>query len=227
MANPHGLRLASPSDSCVDRRQVAIRLTAPYTPFNWLLEAIYRHASKTVELGARKTFSSQVSHHFTSRSVAVLSLRPMRAEGDFQLKVKYYLEGYPEPQTLIFDLEQTSHREDIAWAAQEKLFAREYAPTTSVNVDALLRERASTAPKNLNWQESIVDLLKLFGLDSSLEARKRLAQRWGYEGSLEGSERMNLFLHREMIRRFIAAGGSVPGGLEALPQDSTEEPKPV
>lgn len=198
-----------------------------YSPFNWLLEAIYRHASKTVELGARKAFSSQVSHHFTSRSVAVLSLRPMRAEGDFQLKVKYYLEGYPEPQTLIFDLEQTSHREDIAWAAQDKLFAREYAPTSSVNVDALLRERASTAPKNLNWQESIVDLMKLFGLDSSLEARKRLAQRWGYEGPLEGSERMNLFLHREMIRRFIAAGGTVPGDLEALPQDPAGGSKPA
>ncbi|MBA3512306.1 DUF3597 family protein [Sphingomonas sp.] len=188
-----------------------------YTPFNWLLEAIYRHSSKTIQLGKKGSYSSQVSHHFTSRSVAVLSLRPMKIPGDFQLKVKYYLEGYPEPQTLIFDLEQTSHREDISWAAQERLFAREYAPTTSVNVDALLREKASAAPKDLNWQESIVDLMKLFGLDSGLDARKRLARAWGYEGKLEGSERMNLFLHREIIRRFIAAGGSVPGGLDALP----------
>lgn len=188
-----------------------------YTPFNWLLEAIYRHASKTVELGKKKLFSSQVSHHFTSRSVAVLSLRPMKVAGDFQLKVKYYLEGYPEPQTLIFDLEQTSHREDIAWAAQDKLFSRAYAPTAAVNVDALLREKASAAPKNLNWQESIVDLMKLLGLDSSLEARKRLARTWGYEGELTGSPRMNTFLHRELIRRFIAAGGSVPGDLQTLP----------
>ena len=189
-----------------------------YTPFNWLLEAIYRHASKTIKLGKKDKYSSQVSHHFTSRSVAVLSLRPMKAAGDFQLKVKYYLEGYPEPQTLIFDLEQSSHREDIAWAAQERLFSKAYAPTTSVNVDALLKARASTVPKDLNWQESIVDLMKLFDLDSSLEARKRLAKQWGYEGELKGSARMNLFLHRELIRRFIAAGGTVPGDLEALPE---------
>ena len=193
-----------------------------YTPFNWLLEAVYRHASKTIKLGKKDRYSSQVSHHFTSRSVAVLSLRPMRAAGDFQLKVKYYLEGYPEPQTLIFDLEQSSHREDIAWTAQERLFSKAYAPTTAVNVDALLRKRASSIPKDLNWQESIVDLMKLLGLDSSLEARKQLAKRWGYEGELEGSARMNLFLHREVIRRFIAAGGNVPGDLEALPAGDGE-----
>lgn len=195
-----------------------------YTPFNWLLEALYRHASKTVELGRRKIYSSQVSHHFTSRSVAVLSLRPMKEADDFQLKVKYYLEGYPEPQTLVFDLERTSHREDIAWAAQDKLFSRAYAPTTAVNVDAILNEKASSAPKNLNWQESIVDLMKLFSLDSSLDARKRLARSWGFEGKLNGSERMNLFLHREMIRRFIAAGGTVPGDLDALP---ALDPEPI
>lgn len=187
-----------------------------YTPFNWLLEAVYRHTSKTIKLGKKERYSSQVSHHFTSRSVAVLSLRPMNAAGDFQLKVKYYLEGYPEPQTLIFDLEKSSHREDIAWTAQERLFSKAYAPTTAVNVDALLREKASSVPKDLNWQESIVDLMKLFGLDSTLEARKQLAKRWGYEGELKGTARMNVFLHREMIRRFIAAGGDVPGGLEAL-----------
>lgn len=186
-----------------------------YTPFNWLLESIYRHASKTIKLGKKGVYSSQVSHHFTSRSVAVLSLRPMAAAGDFQLKVKYYLEGYPEPQTLIFDLERTSHREDIAWAAQDRLFTRAYAPTTAVNVDAILRTKAKETSQELNWQESIVDLMKLFGLDSGLDARKRLAKQWGYDGELDGSADMNLFLHREMIKRFIAAGGNVPKDLDA------------
>jgi hypothetical protein len=186
-----------------------------YTPFNWLLEAIYRHASKTIKLGKRGTYSSQVSHHFTSRSVAVLSLRPMKVAGDFQLKVKYYLEGYPEPQTLVFDLEQTSHREDISWAAQDRLFSEAYAPTTTVNVDAELRERAKAAPKELNWRESVVDLMKLLELDSSLGARKELARRWGYEGELDGSAEMNVFLHRHLIRRFVAAGGAVPADLLA------------
>jgi len=181
-----------------------------YTPFNWLLEAIYRYASKTVALGHKGTYSSQVSHHFSSRSVAVLSLRPSTGDGDFQLKVKYYLEGYPEPQTLIFDLDKVSHREDIAWVAQHTLFAPEFAPTSDVDVEGLLRQKATTAGQKLNWQNSIVDLMKLLGLDSSLGARKRLAQEWGYTGVLNGSAEMNVWLHQQMVMRFQRAGGVVP-----------------
>lgn len=180
-----------------------------YTPFNWLLEAIYRFSTKSVALGHKGRYSSQVSHHFSSRSVAVLSLRPMRTEGDVQLKVKFYLEGYPEPQTLIFDMERTSHRENIAWVAQDKLFAPEFAPTASVDVESLLRERARTAPVVLNWRDSIVDLMKLLGLDSSLGARKRLAQQWGYTGALDGSAEMNIWLHQEMVERFKKTGGRI------------------
>lgn len=211
------------SDPAHKERSTIAHITSSsvsYTPFNWLLEAIYRHASKTVALGHKGTYSSQVSHHFTSRSVAVLSLRPMRADDDFQLKVKYYLEGYPEPQTLMFDLERISHREDISWVAQDKLFSRAYAPTASVNVDALLQEKARGSKIALNWRVSIVDLMKLFDLDSSLEARKRLARQWGYNGALDGSKEMNFFLHREMIKRFIAAGGEVPS-------DSMADPPPL
>ena len=182
-----------------------------YTPFNWLLEAVYRHASKTVALGARGAYSSQISHHFCSRSVAVLSLRPARAEGDYQLKVKFYLEGFPEPQTLLFDLGRTSHRENVTWVAQEKLFAKEYAATANVDVEALLMERAKAAPAAVNWRESIVDLMKVLGLDSSLGARKRLALQWGYKGALNGSADMNIWLHQEMVRRLEESSGAIPG----------------
>jgi hypothetical protein len=171
---------------------------------------VYRHASKTVALGKRGVYSSQVSHHFCTRNVAVLSLRPTRMEGDYQLKVKYYLEGFPEPQTLSFDLSRRSHRENIAWVAQEKLFAKDYAPSANLDIEALLIERAKNAPANLNWKESIVDLMKLLGLDSSLGARKRLAQQWGYTGALNGSAEMNIWLHQQMIKRIRASGGNVP-----------------
>lgn len=181
-----------------------------YTPFNWILEAVYRNASKTVALGARGAYSSQVSHHFCSRSVAVLSLRPARSEGDYQLKVKYYLEGFPEPQVLLFDLEKTSHRENVAWVAQDRLFAREYAPTANVDVEALLIERGKAAAEDLNWRESIVDLMKLLGLDSSLGARKQLAQQWGYKGTLNGSADMNIWLHQQLVNRIKEGGGNVP-----------------
>ncbi len=187
-----------------------------YTPFNWLLEAIYRYASKAVTLGSRGAYTSQISHHFTSRSVAVLSLRRGHAPGEHQLKVKYYIEGFPEPQTLLFDLSRTSHRENISWVAQEKLFAKEYSPA-AVDVEALLIERAKGTRQPLNWKESIVDLMKLLGLDSSLGARKRLAQQWGYAGPLNGSAEMNIWLHRQLIRRYRESGGEVPEEEDAGP----------
>jgi hypothetical protein len=179
-----------------------------YVPFNWLMEAIYRHASKTVALGKRGAYSSQISHHFCSRSVAVLSIRPM-ASGH-QLKVKYYLEGYPEPQILLFDLERTSHRENIAWVGQEKLFDKDYAPSVTFDVEGLLKQKAQASGQTLNVQESIVDLMKALGMDSSLGARKRLAQQWGYEGALNGSADMNVWLHQQVMQRFIESGGQRP-----------------
>jgi hypothetical protein len=184
-----------------------------YTPFNWLVEAISRHASKTVVLGARGAYSSQISHHFCSRSVAVLSLRPKPAAGDHQLKVKFYLEGFPEPQTLLFDLDRISHRENIAWVAQEKLFQKDYAPTSSIDVEAILVERAGKITEKLNWRESIVDLMKVLKLDSSLGARKRLAQQFGYEGTLDGSADMNIWLYRELVKKIRDGGGKLPPGV--------------
>lgn len=184
-----------------------------YTPFNWLLEAAYRYASKTVALGVRGAYSSQISHHFCSRSVAVLSLRRSDSEGDHRLKVKYYLEGYPEPQTLLFDLNRTTHRENVTWVAQSRFSEKKYAPTSNVDVDALLVKRARESQIELNWQESIVDLMKLLELDSSLGARKRLAQQWGYGGALNGSREMNIWLHEQMIKRIQETGGNVPSDI--------------
>lgn len=181
-----------------------------YTPFNWLLEAIYRNASKNVVLGTRGTYSSQISHHFCSRSAAVLSLRPAATSGDYQLKVKYYLEGFVEPQILLFDLERSSHRENISWVAQDRLFAKDYAPAANLDVEALLVDRAKAAEAGLDWRNSIVDLMKLLSVDSSLGARKQLAQRWGYAGALNGSAEMNIWLHQQMITRIRASGGEVP-----------------
>ena len=181
-----------------------------YTPFNWLLEAVYRYASKTVALGKRGVYSSQISHHFCARSVAVFSMRPGQTETDHQLKVKYYLEGFPEPQTLTFDLNSTSHRENITWVAQSKLSDEKYAPTALIDVDQLLVMSAKESTQELNWKESIVDLMKLLQLDSSLGSRKRLAQQWGYNGALNGSAEMNIFLLEQMKKRLQDSGGNIP-----------------
>ena len=66
----------------------------------------------------------------------------------------------------------------------------------------------------LNWRTSIVDLLKLLGLDSSLAARKELATEFTYSGSDEpGSAAWNTWLHRQVMSRIAANGGTVPAEL--------------
>ena len=63
----------------------------------------------------------------------------------------------------------------------------------------------------LNWRTSIVDLLKLVGLDSSLAARKELATEFTYSGSDEpGSAAWNIWLHRQVMSRIAANGGTIP-----------------
>ncbi|MFT3801269.1 MAG: DUF3597 domain-containing protein [Burkholderiaceae bacterium] len=66
----------------------------------------------------------------------------------------------------------------------------------------------------LNWRTSIVDLLKLVGLDSSLAARKELATEVGYTSSDEpGSAGWNIGLHKQVLSRIAANGGTLPADL--------------
>lgn len=85
-----------------------------YEPFSWLGEAIFRHLTKVVALGGKGIYTSQVSHHFCYRNIVVVSLRSY-GEDESHLKVKYYLEGFPEPQVMLFDLNHGAHREAIGW----------------------------------------------------------------------------------------------------------------
>lgn len=85
-------------------------------------------------------------------------------------------------------------------------------PTLSdVDIEARLAEMAQG--KDLNWQTSIVDLMKLVGIDSSLANRKELAQELGYTGALDGSAEMNIWLHRATMRKLAENGGKVPAAL--------------
>jgi hypothetical protein len=83
-----------------------------------------------------------------------------------------------------------------------------------VDVEAVLSGMAARNPQKLNWQTSIVDLMKLLDLDSSLSARKELAQELGYTGSLDGSAEMNIWLHRQVMRKLEENGGRVPDSLK-------------
>ena len=80
-----------------------------------------------------------------------------------------------------------------------------------VDVDAVLRERmAAKGNPDLNYQSSIVDLMKLLDLDSSLASRGQLAEELGYTGARDGSAEMNIWLHRKVIEELERHGGHVP-----------------
>ena len=87
----------------------------------------------------------------------------------------------------------------------------EWPQGQGVDVDAVLREKmAAKGNPDLNYQSSIVDLMKLLDLDSSLDNRKELATELGYTGAKDGSAEMNIWLHRKVMEELQRHGGRVP-----------------
>ncbi len=99
-----------------------------------------------------------------------------------------------------------------ATPAASSVQANEVMPT--VDVEAILRQKAEQTPEKLNWQTSIVDLMKLLGLDSSLANRKQLAQELGYTGDTNDSATMNVWLQKQVMQKLAQNGGKVPAGLQ-------------
>jgi hypothetical protein len=82
---------------------------------------------------------------------------------------------------------------------------------SEVDVVAKLEGLAASNPQQLNWKVSIVDLLKLLGLDSSLEARKALAVELGCpRDKMADSAQMNMWLHKTVLRKLAENGGHIP-----------------
>ena len=88
-------------------------------------------------------------------------------------------------------------------------------PMSRSELEAVINTTASQQGEDLNWRESIVDLMKLFKLDSSLGARKELAKELGYTGALDGSAEMNVWLHQQVMIKLAESGGKVPENLKA------------
>jgi len=84
-------------------------------------------------------------------------------------------------------------------------------PIEVVDVVAQLEKLAAANPQKLNWKVSIVDLLKLLDIDSSFAARKELATELGCPAELMGdSARMNMWLHKTVLKKIADNGGNVP-----------------
>lgn len=84
---------------------------------------------------------------------------------------------------------------------------------SSVDVEAVLNGLAAKHHEKLDWKHSIVDLMKLVGMDSSLAARKELAEDLHYTGDTKDSASMNIWLHKEVMKKLAENGGKVPQSL--------------
>ena len=82
-----------------------------------------------------------------------------------------------------------------------------------VDVEAVLAQMAAKKGGGGNYKVSIVDLLKLLGIDSSLAARKKLAAELDVHAGEHGSAEQNIALHKAVLRKLAENGGKVPENL--------------
>jgi hypothetical protein len=99
-------------------------------------------------------------------------------------------------------------------AAVEAAAAPAVVPISDVDVVAKLEALAAASKEKLNWKVSIVDLMKLLGLDSSLAARKELATELACPAEKMGdSAQMNMWLHKTVLQKLAQNGGNIPADL--------------
>jgi hypothetical protein len=101
-------------------------------------------------------------------------------------------------------------------AAAAAAFTMEQSPTTNLvspgptDIEAVLNELAQKKGVTLHWQTSIIDLLKLFDLNSSRNARRLLAEKLNVHAGTDSSAKQNLALHKAIMEELAKNGGKVP-----------------
>jgi hypothetical protein len=87
------------------------------------------------------------------------------------------------------------------------------AQAAPVDIASILDAAVKKSGQKLDWKHSIVDLMKALGMDASLAERKELAQELGYTGDAGDSAKMNMFLHKALMKKLSENGGKVPADL--------------
>jgi hypothetical protein len=100
--------------------------------------------------------------------------------------------------------------------AQASYAARDAANASlqNVDIDAVLTQLAAKKGGGGNYRESIVDLLKLLDLDSSLNARKELANELNVHAGADGTAEQNIALHKAVMKKVAENGGKVPDSMK-------------
>jgi hypothetical protein len=101
----------------------------------------------------------------------------------------------------------------VTGAAMGTAHASQPVTMSEVDVDAVLTKLSAQQREKLDWQRSIVDLMKLLKLDSSLSARKELARELGYKGDTKDTATMNVWLHKQVMQNLARNGGKVSSAL--------------
>ncbi len=83
------------------------------------------------------------------------------------------------------------------------------------DVSGYLNELRGQSKEKLDWTVSIVDLMKLVGMDSSLSSRKELATELGYGEDMKDTAKMNIWLHKQVMQQIAKNGGKLPAELIA------------
>ncbi len=130
--------------------------------------------------------------------------------GNILAKIFPSSQAAPAPSTAPAAPAPTATGAPVAPAATPAVAA---PPPAIPLVDVAAVLDAMPGAKSLNWRTSIVDLMKLLGLDSSLAARKELAAELSYGEDTSDSAKMNIWLHRQVMTRLAANGGTVPAEL--------------
>lgn len=87
------------------------------------------------------------------------------------------------------------------------------AQASSADIEQILNAAVKKSGQKLDWRHSIVDLMKALGMDASLSERKELAGELGYTGDTNDSAKMNIFLHKALMKKLSENGGKVPADL--------------
>lgn len=87
------------------------------------------------------------------------------------------------------------------------------APEPISEAEMVARIGAMPDADKFNWQTSIVDLMKMVGLDPSFANRKELAGELGMT-DYEGTAEQNIALHHAVMNLLAVEGGKVGGMLK-------------
>jgi hypothetical protein len=85
---------------------------------------------------------------------------------------------------------------------------------SEVDVEKVLQAMENKGSQPLDWRHSIVDLLKMLGMESDLASRKQLAKELNYTGDMNDSAKMNIWLHQQVMQKLEANGGKIPESMK-------------